>query len=45
METPYQPHIEDREDVSNYETYPEDDDKSPMLYPPDHEAWDWCKDF
>jgi len=45
METPYIPRIRDREDLSNYESYPEEDIKEPLCADPDSDVFAWTMGF
>jgi len=45
METPYIPRIRDREDLSNYESYPDEDIEEPLCADPDSEVFAWTRDF
>jgi len=45
METPYVPRIRDREDLSNYESYPDEDDDTPLCADPGSDVFGWSRDF
>eukprot|EP00490_Sorites_sp_Unknown_P021278 CAMPEP_0114666374 /NCGR_PEP_ID=MMETSP0191-20121206/32417_1 /TAXON_ID=126664 /ORGANISM="Sorites sp." /LENGTH=48 /DNA_ID= /DNA_START= /DNA_END= /DNA_ORIENTATION= len=40
---PYKPNIENQEDVSNYDNYPEEEENDQLHTDPS--AYEWCEDF